>query len=120
MEEVSDEDIFEEVFLVQEGDILEEVEAKASKFATEQDYTEILWELSCEFCDQGPLDCCCEDVSLDDAPVSLENALEAEDRRMKVIGKLGRDHAKKLLEELALNESDEDAWRTLESLAMWT
>lgn len=75
--------------------------------------------MGCEFCECGPLDCGCVDITFEDAPTSMEEALKLEALRQDAVSKLGREKTNTLINELSLDASEISSWQTLSSMAMW-
>ena len=76
--------------------------------------------LNCDFCQGGPLECACEDISMElTMEETLDEALADTGRSFEAVKKLGRAQTVKLLEELSLDARDSASWKTIESMTMW-
>ena len=83
-------------------------------------YEEISISISCGFCSEGPLECECEDVNMDEVEaLSLDDALAASGDRFSAIDKLGRAQTETLIGELALDSFEPDSWKAIKSLSDW-
>lgn len=78
-------------------------------------------DLTCNFCDGGPLECDCEDVDVKETFDNIEEALLEAGRIFNLVNnsKISQEEIESLFLELSLDRDDPNSWETIESMSMW-
>ena len=90
---------------------------------TEQNYYktyEAWFELSCEFCEGGPLECDCADVDTEFSTIDLDESLNDTGKMFDSINRVGRKNIDNLFTELSLDKESSESWKIVESITMWS